>query len=323
MTKLPESLTGEQTRFATRADGGRVAFVESGPANGYPVFFLHGTPGSRIGVLPRPFELSHRRVRLIAIDRPGYGMSDRREGRDVASVVQDVEAVADELGIDRFSVAGRSGGGPHALACGALLADRVRSIVALVGIAPFGAPGLDWYAGMTASNVAAYRLTRAALADSGLLPAMRRSLAVDTGALASDFIADRLYRELPEADRRIVSDRGIRRLLIEGFRNALANPDNLVPADPADPSATFLAGQFDDHVAFCSPWGFDPAEITCPTLVWHGGIDVYSPPEHSRWLASRIPNSVLDVDPAEGHFGAFRYFPALLTWAVKASGHVR
>lgn len=336
----------EPPRLATRADGGKVAFAESGPLSGYPVFFLHGTPGSRIGVLPRPFELSRRRVRLIAIDRPGYGMSDRREGRDVASVAQDVAAVADALGIERFSVSGRSGGGPHALACGALLPDRVRSVVALVSIAPFDAVGLDWYAGMTASNVIAYSLTRAAMADPALVPGMKRSLAVDTGALATDFIAERLFHELPAADRRIVSDTRIRRLLLEGFRNAVTNQDNLIAADAADaaeyaasadsadcadsadradPTAsgrTYLAGQFDDHIAFCSPWGFDPAEIRCPTLVWHGGTDVYSPPSHSRWLASRIPNSVLDIDPAEGHFGAVRYFPHLLGWMVKAA-HVR
>lgn len=323
MTNIPESLSGERTRLAARPDGGRVAFVETGPRNGHPVFFLHGTPGSRVGVLPRPFELSLRQIRLVAIDRPGYGLSDRREGRDVASVGQDVAAVADELGIERFSVMGRSGGGPHALACGALLPDRVRSIVSLVGIAPFDAAELDWFAGMTESNVAAYKLTRAALADPGLLPAMRRSLAVDTGALATDFIAERLYGELPDADRRVVADGGIRRLLIEGFRNAVANPDNLIPADPVDPSVTFLAGQFDDHVAFCTPWGFDPADIRCPTLVWHGGADVYSPPGHSRWLASRIPDSVLDVDPDEGHFGALRYLPDLLTWIVKAADQVR
>lgn len=319
MTQLTESFADERTMLATRADGGKVAFAQSGPCNGYPVFFLHGTPGSRIGVLPRPFELSRRRVRLIAIDRPGYGMSDRRPGRDVASVVQDVVAVADRLGLDRFSVSGRSGGGPHALACGALLPDRVRSVVALVSIAPFDAEGLDWYAGMTDSNVAAYRLTRAALADPALMPGMKLSLALDTGALATDFIAERLFDELPVADRRIVADTDIRRLLIDGFRNAVTNRDNLIAADPADPERTYLAGQFDDHIAFCSPWGFDPADIRCPTLVWHGGTDVYSPPSHSRWLASRIPHAVLDVDPAEAHFGAVRYFPHLLGWMVKAA----
>jgi pimeloyl-ACP methyl ester carboxylesterase len=322
MTQLTQPSADERIRLATRADGGRVAFTESGPASGHPVFFLHGTPGSRIGVLPRPFELSRRRVRLIAIDRPGYGMSDRRKGRDVASVAEDVVAVADKLGIRHFSVAGRSGGGPHALACGALLKDRVRSVVALVSIAPFDARGLDWYEGMTASNVAAYSLTRAALADPALMPSMKKSLACDTGALATDFIAERLIHELPVADRRIVSDSQIRCLLIEGFRNAVTNGNNMIVADPdrpAGPENTYLAGQFDDHIAFCSPWGFEPKDITAPTLVWHGGTDVYSPPSHSRWLASQIPNSVLDVDPAEAHFGAVRYFPHLLGWMVRAA----
>jgi pimeloyl-ACP methyl ester carboxylesterase len=317
MTLTTQPSADERTKLVTRADGGRVAYTESGPANGYPVFFLHGTPGSRIGVLPRPFELSRRRVRLIAIDRPGYGLSDRLEGRNVASVAEDVAAVANRLGIERFSVAGRSGGGPHALACGALLRDRVRSLVALVSIAPQDAEGLDWFAGMTESNVIAYQHTIDALADPSLMPGMKESLAVDTGALATDFIAERLIHELPVADRRIVADTGIRRLLLDGFRTAVTNPDNLLVADPAKPEATYLAGQFDDHIAFCSPWGFDLTKIACPTLVWHGGTDVYSPPSHSRWLAARIPNAVLDIDPAEAHFGAVRYFPHLLGWMVR------
>ena len=315
MTQATEYRVSHHTDFAVRADGGKVAFDESGPHDGYPIFFLHGTPGSRIGVLPRPFELFRRRVRLIAIDRPGYGLSDRRPGRDVASVAEDVGAVADALGLERFAVSGRSGGGPHSLACGALLGRRVDSVVAMVSIAPFDAAGLDWYAGMTPSNVAAYSLTRAALEDHRLRDRLPMSLAVDTGALATDFIAERLFDELPTADRVIVSDPRIRALLLAGFRNAVANPANMIEV-PGDPSRTYLAGQYDDHTAFCTPWGFDVGDIECPVLLWHGGTDVYSPPSHSRWLSSRIPQAVLDIDPREAHFGAVRYFPHLLGWMV-------
>lgn len=302
--------------FAIRRDGGKVAFDAYGPQNGYPVFFLHGTPGSRVGVLPRPFELFRRRVRLIAIDRPGYGMSDRRPDRDVAAAAEDVAAVADHLGLDRFSVSGRSGGAPHALACGALLPGRVDSVVALVSIAPFDSLGLDWFAGMTTSNVAAYELTRSVLDDPRRLPELTRSLARDTEALSADFIAERLYPELPPADKAVVGDARIRELLVTGFQSAVANPLNMVAAIPGADGETYLAGRFDDQVAFCSPWGFDPADIACPVFLWHGGRDVYSPPSHSEWLSVQIPNAVLDVDPAEAHFGAVRQYPHLLGWML-------
>jgi pimeloyl-ACP methyl ester carboxylesterase len=92
-------------------------------------------------------------VRLITFDRPGYGESDRQEFRQVADVVPDVEAIADALGVEQFAVLGRSGGGPHALACAALLPDRVTRAGILVSLAPWGADGLDWFAGMSDSNI--------------------------------------------------------------------------------------------------------------------------------------------------------------------------
>ena len=128
------------------ADGRRVAVQVSGSTAGHPVFLMHGTPGSRIGPLPRPMVLHGLGVRLITFDRPGYGESDRQPFRQVADVVPDVEAIADALGVGQFAVLGRSGGGPHALACAALLPDRVTRAGILVSLAPgrmdsTGSPG--------------------------------------------------------------------------------------------------------------------------------------------------------------------------------------
>ena len=118
-----------------------------------PIFLLHGTPGSRLGPHPRSSVLHRLGVQLIAFDRPGYGESDRMAGRQVADVAADVLAIADAYGLDRFAVVGRSGGGPHALACAALLPERVTRAAVLVGLAPHGAAGLDWFDGMAESNV--------------------------------------------------------------------------------------------------------------------------------------------------------------------------
>jgi pimeloyl-ACP methyl ester carboxylesterase len=113
------------TIFVRLADGRQLAVRVSDNPAGYPVIHLHGTPGSRVGPLPRRRVLYELGVRLFSFDGPGYGGADRLVGRRVADVVPDVVAIADELGLTRFAVIGRSGGGPHALACAAMLPDRV------------------------------------------------------------------------------------------------------------------------------------------------------------------------------------------------------
>ena len=121
------------------------------------VFWHHGTPN--IGAPPEPlFEGADRLdIRWVSYDRPGYGGSSPHRDRNVASAATDVSYIADALGIDRFAVMGHSGSGPHALACGALLPERVLGVVSVAGLAQFGAEGLDFFAGMAASGVASLR----------------------------------------------------------------------------------------------------------------------------------------------------------------------
>jgi pimeloyl-ACP methyl ester carboxylesterase len=296
-------------RAAVRApDGRRLAVETSGDPKGRPVFLLHGTPGSRLGPSPRGMVLYHQGVRLISYDRPGYGGSERLPDRRVADVAQDVAAIADALGVERFGVVGRSGGGPHALACAALLADRVTRAAVLVSLAPQGADGLDWFAGMSASNVAEYTAAttrREALAAS--LESRSARIRDDPMQLLAD-----LRRELTGPDRVVVSDAGIRSLLARNYREALR---------------TSAAGWYDDVLAFSSPWGFDPADITVPVMVWHGTEDVFSPVGHSRWLAERIPGATAVWQPRAAHFTALRVMPDVLTWLLTGwwtrSGHTR
>src|ERR1700683_2380921 len=135
------------------ADGRRLSTQMYGDPDGKPVFLLHGTPGSRLGPHPRPAVLHRLGIQLISFDRPGYGESDRLEGRRVADAAADVQAIADAYGLRKFAIVGRSGGGPHALACAALLPERTTRAAVLVGLAPRGADGLDWFDGMARSNV--------------------------------------------------------------------------------------------------------------------------------------------------------------------------
>lgn len=279
------------------ADGRRLRVEISGDPHGYPVFLLHGTPGSRVGPRPRAMYLHQRGARLISYDRPGYGGSDRKAGRRVADVVDDVSVVADALGLDRFAVAGRSGGAPHALACAALLPDRVTRAAALVGLAPRDAEGLDWFAGMAPSNVSEFRT---AFTDPERFAAR---LIPRSAAIRSDpaKLLEELRLDLTDDDRMIVSDSTIRSMLLRTYLEALR---------------TSPYGWIDDALALTGPWGFDPAQIDVPVLLWHGGKDVFSPASHSSWLAARIPRATAVLEPAAAHFAALRALPNALNWLL-------
>ena len=248
--------------------------------------------------LPRGRVLYGLGVRLISFDRPGYGGSDRMESRLVSDVAADVLAIANDLKIERFGVIGRSGGGPHALACAAMLPDRVTRAGVLVSIAPRGAEGLDWYAGMSESNVREF--TTAAAAPESLI----EELGLTAARIKADPMSHvaTLGPEMPESDRRVVADGGIRMLLAKNFAEALRHS---------------AAGWIDDALAFCAPWGFNLADIQVPVLLWHGEDDVFSPAAHARWMAGQIPTAELLVLPHTAHFGALEVVPDVLSWLIR------
>ncbi|HLK42178.1 MAG TPA: alpha/beta hydrolase [Thermoleophilia bacterium] len=290
------------TQDVVTRDGRRLTIEEWGDPRGHPVFLLHGTPGSRVGPRPRGAVLYRGGIRLLAYDRPGYGGSDRWRGRAVADAAADVEAVADALGLGRFAVVGRSGGGPHALACAALLPDRVTRAAVLVGLAPRDAAGLDWHAGMTLANRQAY-----AIADSGAehLTAWYEARVAAARANPAS-MAVYLDPQLPEADRRVVSDFGIKTMLESNFIEAFRES---------------AAGWIDDTLAFIAPWGFELDRIEAPVLLWHGTEDIFAPIGHSRWLAERIRHAFFVVSRGAAHFGAVAVLPYVLGWVVAGSLH--
>jgi pimeloyl-ACP methyl ester carboxylesterase len=274
-----------------------------------PVILLHGTPGSRCGPRPRPGVLYRLGIRLICYDRPGYGLSDRHPDRTVADAAADVRTIADHLGLAAFSVVGRSGGAPHALACAALIDDRVQSVAILVGFAPPDAAGLDWYDGMTHSNTAEF-------GRSGTDPAALAAMLAERAEQVRDdpeFMLRQLCPELTRPDRRIVGEVAIQRLLTETYAEAICRG---------------AAGWIDDTLALRRPWEFDLQKIRAPALIWHGLDDVFSPVSHSQWLADRIRRDrddasvevVLERDAA--HFDAVKVLPDILTW-IKTSERLR
>ncbi|GIF49519.1 alpha/beta hydrolase [Asanoa ferruginea] len=281
-------------------DGRRLQVDVSGDERGRPVFLLHGTPGSRVGPKPRASVLYRLGVRLICYDRPGYGGSERDPGRTVADAAQDIEAIADQLDIERFAVVGRSGGGPHALAAAALLPERVTGAAVLVGLAPANAHGLDWFQGMTDANVSGYRM--ASTDRQKLVERLR--LRADRARRDPHQLVDDLRSQMTDPDLRVVGDFAIRRLLAQTYSEAL-RPGPY--------------GWIDDVLALRTQWGFRPEYIRPPVLLWHGADDNFSPASHTRWLAARIPRADVRVQAQTAHFGAMQVLPEMLAWLVDAA----
>ncbi|MEH0827866.1 MULTISPECIES: alpha/beta fold hydrolase [unclassified Micromonospora] len=297
------------TEFAHRADNKRVAYEVTGAPDGIPVFLLHGTPGSRRGPKPRGIVLYRLGVRLIAHDRPGYGDSDRREGRDVADAARDVEAIADQLGLERFAVAGRSGGGPHALACAAdgALRGRVTRVAVLVSFAPSDATQLDWFAGMNSDNVRGFGGDGNRDTASVIEQIRRRAArAIDDPRI----LLEELMVEMSAADRRAVNDAALRRLITDTYEEALR-------AGPY--------GWIDDVLALRRSWKFDLGAIdtaATPVRLWHGAEDTFAPASHARWLAGQIPGAEVEVQPGAAHFDAVEELPRMLRWLTDVDAPV-
>ncbi|MFF8381559.1 alpha/beta fold hydrolase [Streptomyces sp. NPDC015661] len=284
-----------------RTNDGRLLVAEEwGNPSGTPVVLLHGTPGTRLGTLLPGLAAQHPGFRFLAYDRPGYGESQRAPGRRVADAARDAAAVADAFGVERFAVVGRSGGGPHALACAALLPERVRAAAVLVGLAPPDAAGLDWQAGMTPFNVHEYGLARAHL-DGRDRGGLERDLAARAAVVRQDPVRllDDLRADLSRHDLPVVEDPRVRTVLLRTYQEALRVSHH---------------GWLDDCLAFVGPWGFDVSSVTSPVLLWHGLDDAFSPVAHTRWLADRIPGAEPVLVPDAGHFAAQLALPDVLRW---------
>jgi pimeloyl-ACP methyl ester carboxylesterase len=267
----------------TVADG-RVLDVGVGNGGSGPgLVFHHGTPGNATRYEEWFAAAEARGLRPVAYSRPGYATSTRNAGRTVASMAADVTELLDQLGIDEFYTVGGSGGGPHAIACAALFPERCLASAALVTIAPWNAPGLDYYADMAQMNLDEFA---AALAGEA---ALREYLAREgehfrhvTGA---DMVAA-MGDALPPADQIVATGEwaehesgGLRRALEHGFD-----------------------GWVDDDLAFIQPWGIDLGSIRVPVHIWQGELDRLVPWSHGQWLAEHIPGARFTLAAGQGHF---------------------
>ncbi|MEV1177207.1 alpha/beta hydrolase [Nonomuraea sp. NPDC049784] len=245
------------------------------------VFWHHGTPN--IGTPPEPlFPVSEQLgIRWVSYDRPGYGGSIPSMGRDLASAAGYVSRVADVLGIDRFAVMGHSGGGSHALACGALLQERVLAVVSVSGLAPYGAEGLDWFAGMYASGQESLRAA----------------------------VQGRAAKERHEASAEYDPE-----MFTPADHAALEGDWSWFGSVVGPALEGGQGGPIDDDLAYVNPWGCDPAQITAPTLLMHGDEDRVVPSSHGKWLARHCPSAQIQIFPGHGHISVLHAAAKALDW---------
>jgi pimeloyl-ACP methyl ester carboxylesterase len=270
-----------QTHFWEAGGGRRVAWSEYGEPAGYPLVYCHGWPSSR-----QQARLVHhlarvRRIRVLALDRPGMGCSTRQTGRTLLDWPPLVAAFADAHGIRQFLQLAVSGGAPYVLACAACLPERVTASAVLCGAVPLAA-------GDVAKLAPAYRLVE----PLRRLPKRLLSLPIRLAAGLALREPERLpisllLRTMPAADRELLLSRpAARRVIAESVFDSLSRG----------------AGVLDDAEIYFHDWHLPLENMRQPPRYWHGGADQVIPVELARRFLARIPGARLDIVPAEGHF---------------------
>jgi pimeloyl-ACP methyl ester carboxylesterase len=263
-------------------DGRRLAVEVAGPPDGEVVIFHTGTPGGPRLFMPLIEAGAERGLRHVSYSRPGYGGSDRLPGRTIADCARDVAAIADALEVERFYTTGQSGGGPHSLACAALLPNRIHSAATTAGVAPFDAEGLDWLAGMGQENLDEFA---AQAAGDDQLQVYIEEYAGKLRSLTAEQVLAALGDLISDADAAVLTD-AYAEHVAASLREALR---------------TGIWGWFDDDKASVADWGFDLAKIDVPVTIWQGDEDRMVPFAHGQWLAEHVSGAKARLLPGEGH----------------------
>jgi pimeloyl-ACP methyl ester carboxylesterase len=263
--------------------GGRVVeYLVEGPDGGRPLVMHHGTPGVAMVLEPLAEAAARHGLRFVAYSRPGYSGSTSQPGRRVADAADDVAALLDALGAQDFVTLGWSGGGPHALACAALLPDRCRAAAIIAGAAPYEAEGLDWLAGMGDENIAEFG---AAANGQEALDEFLTEASAGLKDVQPDDIITAFGDLVPAVDQAALRD-GLADYVAASFRAALSRGYD---------------GWRDDDLAFLVPWGIELASIRIPVSIWQGDLDRMVPRGHGRWLGEHVAGATTQLVPGEGH----------------------
>lgn len=282
----------------TTPDGRQLEYLVTGPAQGDALLFNTGTPGGTTDFSEVTRAAAALGLRTIGYSRPGYGQSTERPGRSVGDAVEDVVTLLDALGVGEFVTLGWSGGGPHALACAALLPGRCRAAALLAGVAPYPADGLDFLAGMDDENVKEFGT---AIAGFDALDALLRPQRADLQGITGASVVAGLDSLLSDVDKAAIT-------------GALADELALALRRAVEVD---IAGWRDDDLAFTTDWGFDVTAITVPVAIWQGRQDRMVPYAHGAWLAAAIPTAEAHLFEDEGHISLVRRIDDVLADLVR------
>jgi pimeloyl-ACP methyl ester carboxylesterase len=271
-----------EKRLVKVADGRSVEVLAAPASAGLPLLFHTGTPAGLVEDQVLLKAAAANGLRCVQYARPGYSNSSPQPGRRVGDAVADVTAILGQLEIGDFVTAGWSGGGPHALACAALLPGRCLATATLAGVAPYSADGLDWLAGMAQENIDEFGR---AVAGEAVLAQYLNVAAPGLAEVTADELAE-VFGDLVTAPDKAVLHGEFGAYLAESSRAAVS---------------TGIAGWRDDNLAFVHEWGFDVADIGSPVTVWQGDQDAMVPLSHGQWLASHVPGAKSHLRLGEGH----------------------
>lgn len=281
-----------ERRVVQMPDGRDLEFLASS-GDGLPLVIHEGTPIGLVLNTRLADAAAERGLRVVQAARPGYEGSTPQPGRRVRDVAQDTAALLDALGADTFVSIGFSGGGPHSLACAALLPGRCLAAASVAGVAPYGAEDLDFLAGMGQENVEEFSL--AALGADALTPFLEKESAV-LGQVTGEQVVGALSGLISRADEAVMTG-DFADGLAAGLRGAVSGG---------------ISGWRDDDLAFAADWGFGLDALTGRAAIWQGDQDYMVPFAHGQWLAAHIPGARAHLEPGAGH----------LTMTVTAIGRI-
>lgn len=273
-------MTDSQTM--TLPDGRSFGYAVYGDPKGAAVFYFHGFPGSRIEARLMIETAATHKARIIAVDRPGMGLSDFQPKRRIVDWPKDVTALADHLSLEKFIVAGASGGGPYSAVCARALPDRVTKAVILAGVGPMQAPNA--MKGMSAQNKMLFRVSRWASPLAGLF-----MIVLERQSSNRERLMKQLTQSSSEGDKRVIEERPevadfLYESLVEAFRQGSRGPRH-------------------ELYLYARRWGFRLDRIEVPVFLWQGEQDANVPPSMGRYQAEKIPNCTATFLPDDGHIG--------------------
>ncbi len=271
----------------------RVGFAEFGDPQGRPVFWLHGTPGARRQI-PTEARIyaEQNQLRLIGVDRPGIGSSTPYQYENIGAFADDLQIIADTLGIDRMTVVGLSGGGPYTLAAAAAMPDRVVAVGVLGGVAPTVGPDAIKGGAMTLGTAVAPVLEVVGEPIGSVATGLVR-LIKPVALPALEIYA----RVSPEGDRRLLARPEFKAMFLDDLLNG---------------GRKQLGAPFADVVNFARDWGFRLDEVKVPVRWWHGDKDHIIPHSHGEHVVAQLPDAELFTLPGESHLAGLGYAHEIL-----------